>query len=58
MNACAALARFGLIDAESFRHRAEEALAGYVGEQRRVKTSIRLACKLIEKTRTPMKRGG
>ena len=54
----AALARCGLIDAESVRHRADEALAGYVGEQRRVKTSIRLACELIEKTRMSMKRGG
>ncbi len=54
----AALARHGLIDAESVRLRAEEALAGYVGEQRRVKLSIRLACELIDKYRASMKRGG
>ncbi len=46
----AALARHGLIDAESVRLRAEEALGGYVGERRRVKTAIRLACELIEKS--------
>ena len=53
----AALARQGLIDAESVRQRAEEALKGYVGEHRRVKTSIRLACDLIDKNRVSMKRG-
>ena len=53
----AALAHHGLIDAESVRHRAEEALGGYVGERRRVKTSIRLACELIEKNHVQTKRG-
>lgn len=52
-----ALARLGLIDAKSFRHRAEEALGGYVGEQGRVKTSIRLACALIDRNRVTVKRG-
>ena len=52
----AALARQGLIDAESVRLRAEEALKGYVGEHRRMKTSIRLACELIDKNRLSMKR--
>lgn len=51
-----ALARAGLIDAESVRQRAEEALAGYVGEQRRVKTSIRLACESIASPRATTKR--
>lgn len=54
----AALARYGLIDAESVRLRAEEALGGYVGERRRVKASIRLACELIEKNLATRKRGG
>jgi hypothetical protein len=52
----AALARHGLIDAESVCLRAEEALGGYVGERRRVKTSIRLACELIEKNHVQTKR--
>jgi hypothetical protein len=52
----AALARFGLIDAPSVRARAEEALGGYIGDISRIKTSIRLACALIEKSRAPMKR--
>ena len=56
-----ALARLGLIGAESVRQRALEALAYYVGEQRRMKTSIRLACELIdsiaiEKKSLPIKR--
>ena len=50
------LARHGLIDAESVRLRAEEALAGYVGEQRRVKLSIRLACGLIDRNHVPKRR--
>jgi hypothetical protein len=53
----AALARHGLIDAESVRLRAEEALVAYVGERRRVKTSIRLACELIDKNRPSRARG-
>ena len=51
-----ALARLGLIDAESVRQRALEALADYVGEQRRVKTSIRLACALIDNIAIEKKR--
>ncbi len=47
----AALARHALIDAASVRARADEALGGYVGELQRVKTSINLACKLIDKVR-------
>lgn len=44
----AALARAGLIDADSVRKRAEEALVGYVGDVKRVKGSIKLACRLID----------
>ena len=44
-----ALARAGLIDADALRRRAEEALPGYVGDVRRVKTSIGLAEKLVRK---------
>ena len=51
-----ALARLGLIDTESVRQRALEALADYVGEQRRVKTSIRLACALIDNIAIEKKR--
>ncbi len=46
-----ALARAGLIDSASVRRRAEEALPGYVGGVDRVRGSIALACKLIDKAR-------
>ncbi|HET7548626.1 MAG TPA: DUF6036 family nucleotidyltransferase [Usitatibacter sp.] len=46
----AALARAGLIDARSLRTRAEEALPSYVGDTRRVKTSIDLAEKLVRRS--------
>ena len=46
-----ALARLGLIDADALRRRAEDALPGYVGDVRRVKTSIDIACRLVEKER-------
>jgi hypothetical protein len=42
-----ALAEAGLLDAQAFRERAEEALVGYVGAADRVKLSIKLACKII-----------
>jgi uncharacterized nucleotidyltransferase DUF6036 len=42
-----ALAAAGLIDAKQLRKRAEEALPGYVGDVRRVKTSLALAEKLV-----------
>jgi hypothetical protein len=42
------LAREKLIDAESLRKRAEEALKGYVGNLDAVRTSIDLACKLVK----------
>lgn len=43
----AALAKAGLIDAAALRKRAEEALPHYVGDVERVKTSIKLACRMI-----------
>jgi len=42
------LAREGLIDARALRRRAEEALGGYVGDLDSVRTSIDVACRLIE----------
>lgn len=42
------MTRHGLIDAVSLKAKAGEALAGFVGDLRRVRTSINLACKLIE----------
>jgi hypothetical protein len=44
----AALARAGLVDSATVRLRAEEALVGYVGDVKRVKASIKMACRLIE----------
>ena len=44
-----ALARLGLIDAKSLRKRAEEALPGYVGNVERVRNSIDIASRLVEK---------
>lgn len=44
----AALARGKLIDAESLRARAEEALPGYVGDVARVRNSLELATKLVK----------
>jgi Nucleotidyltransferase of unknown function (DUF6036) len=42
------LAREGLIDAHALRERAEQALGGYVGDLDSVRTSIDVACRLIE----------
>jgi len=42
------LARHGLVDAASLRSRAEDALGGYVGDLAPVKTSIDIACRLVE----------
>lgn len=47
-----ALARAGLITSEQVRARAEQALGNYVGNLTSVKTSIRLACELIQGTQT------
>ena len=46
----AALAREGLIDARSLRRRAQDALPSYVGNIDRVKSSIDIACRLVEKS--------
>lgn len=45
------LARKGLIDAKTVRKRAEEALEGYVGDVASVRTSIDVACRLIDSVR-------
>jgi hypothetical protein len=42
------LARTGRIDAKSLRRRAEEALGGYVGDLASARTSIDLACRIVE----------
>jgi hypothetical protein len=42
------LAREGLIDSASLRKRAEQALAGHVGDLNSVRNSIAIACRLIE----------
>ncbi len=44
----AALASRGLIDARSFRKRAEEAATAYIGDTARLQGSIEMACHLIE----------
>ncbi|MGQ0835281.1 MAG: DUF6036 family nucleotidyltransferase [Gammaproteobacteria bacterium] len=44
----AALARHGMITSAALRKRAESALSGYVGDTDRVRTSIGLACRIIE----------
>ena len=51
------LARAGLIEQSALRRRAEEALAGYVGESRRIRTSIALACEIVKKARSAKERG-
>jgi hypothetical protein len=45
------LARKGLIDAAGLRKRAQEALGGYVGNTAPVRTSIDVACQLIDAER-------
>jgi len=50
------LAKRGLIDSASVRKRAEEALGGYVGEVGSVRTSIDIACRLIDSASPPRKR--
>ena len=42
-----ALARRGLIDSNSLRNRAEEAMKSYVGNLARLQTSIDLACNIV-----------
>ena len=50
------LAREGLIASPSLRKRAEEALGGYVGDLGSVRSSIDIACRLIESARPPGRR--
>ena len=50
------LAKAGLIDSASLRKRAEEALIGYVGNIAPVRTSIDVACRLIDSVRASKKR--
>lgn len=45
------LARKGLVDSAAVRKRAEEALAGYVGHIAPVRTSLDIACRLIDAER-------
>jgi hypothetical protein len=44
------LAGTGRIDAKSLRRRAEEALGGYVGDLASARTSIELACSIVEES--------
>jgi len=50
------LAQKGLVDSASLRKRAEEALAGYVGDTRSVRTSIDVASRLVEAARPVARR--
>ena len=50
------LARRGLIDSAGLRKRAEEALGGYVGSVDSVRTSIDVACRLIDSVRARRRR--
>ena len=50
------LARDGLIDAKSLRRRAEDALRDYVGALDSVRTSIALACRLVEAAAQPRRK--
>lgn len=50
------LARQGLIDSAALRKRAEEALGGYVGDLGAIRTSIDVACRLVDAIRPPKRR--
>lgn len=50
------LASRGLIDSGALRKRAEEALGGYVGDVASVRTSIDIACRLVDANRPRRKR--
>lgn len=52
-----ALARAGLLRAAGLRRRAGEALGDYVGDARRIGTSIRLACEIVGNARPAKRRG-
>lgn len=49
------LARHRLISAAALRKRAEEALQGYIGEMAPVRTSIEVACRVVEAARPAKK---
>jgi hypothetical protein len=51
------LAQKGLIDSAAVRKRAEEALGGYVGNTASVRTSINIACQIID-TERPARAAG
>jgi len=51
------LARKRLIDSAAVRRRAQQALAGYVGDPAPVQTSIEIACRLIDAERPPAAAG-
>ena len=50
------LAKEGFIDAAALRKRAEQALAGYVGDLGSVRNSVAIACRLIESVPPPGRR--
>ena len=52
------LAKEGLIEAAALRKRAEQALAGYVGDLDSVRNSIDVVCRLIETARRPGRNRG
>ena len=45
-----ALCKAGLLDAGSLRRRAEGAIAGYVGDVKRLRNSLDIACRMLEKS--------
>ncbi|MEO8716982.1 MAG: DUF6036 family nucleotidyltransferase [Burkholderiales bacterium] len=49
------LARRGLIDASSLRERAQEALGGYVGNLETIRTSLDIACRLVDNVKARKK---
>jgi hypothetical protein len=45
-----ALCKAGLLDAVALRRRAEEAIPGYVGDIKRLRRSLDIACRMLEKS--------
>jgi hypothetical protein len=52
----AALARRGLVTPRALRRRAEEAMAGYVGDLDRLRNSIDIACRIAEEAARGVRR--
>ena len=54
----AALARLKLVDSDGLRKRAQDAVAGYVGDTERVQGSIEVACRILDdlEKRSPKRR--